>query len=102
MRRYQVLVESSFPSEAGVMLRNLENRGNPWGVGGNVREEWIKELPFDVRMVEGPLNDDVEYLLWVGCAGAIDDRGKKVSAVATGRTCRGRCSSSSSPPLPAA
>ncbi|GAB3853883.1 hypothetical protein GCM10029963_45970 [Micromonospora andamanensis] len=31
MRRYQVLIESSFPSEAGVMLRNLENKGNPWG-----------------------------------------------------------------------
>ena len=31
MRRYQVLIESNFPSEAGVMLRNLENKGNPWG-----------------------------------------------------------------------
>ena len=31
MRRYQVLIESAFPSEAGVMLRNLENKGNPWG-----------------------------------------------------------------------
>ncbi len=31
MRRYQVLIESSFPAEAGVMLRNLENKGNPWG-----------------------------------------------------------------------
>ena len=49
MRRYQTLIESNFPSEAGVMLRNLENRGNPWGVGGNVREEWIKELDFEVR-----------------------------------------------------
>src|SRR4051794_4391158 len=52
MRRYQTLIESNFPSEAGVMLRNLENRGNPWGVGGNVREEWIKELDFEVRMVD--------------------------------------------------
>ena len=33
MRRYQVLIESAFPSEAGVMLRNLENKGNPWGMG---------------------------------------------------------------------
>ena len=79
MRRYQVLIESNFPSEAGVMLRNLENRGNPWGVGGNVREEWIKELDFEVRMVDGPIPYDVEYLFWVGCAGAIDDRAKKVT-----------------------
>ena len=61
------------------MLRNLENRGNPWGVGGNVREDWIKELDFEVRMADGPLDYDIEYLFWVGCAGAIDDRAKKVT-----------------------
>src|SRR5262249_52640716 len=33
MRRYQVLIESSFPSEAGAMLRNLERAGDPWGRG---------------------------------------------------------------------
>src|SRR6476660_9402348 len=79
MRRYQTLIESNFPSEAGVMLRNLENRGNPWGVGGNVREEWIKELDFEVKVVDGPIPYEVEYLFWVGCAGAIDDRAKKVT-----------------------
>jgi Fe-S oxidoreductase len=79
MRRYQTLIESSFPSEAGVMMRNLENRGNPWGVGGNVREEWMKDLDFEVRQVDGEIPDDVEYLFWVGCAGAIDDRAKKVT-----------------------
>ncbi|MGW9433616.1 4Fe-4S dicluster domain-containing protein, partial [Streptomyces decoyicus] len=31
MRRYQVMIESSFPSEAGTMLKNLEKKGNPWG-----------------------------------------------------------------------
>jgi len=30
MRRYQVLMESEFPSEAGLMLRNVENQGDPW------------------------------------------------------------------------
>ncbi|MFD2092949.1 heterodisulfide reductase-related iron-sulfur binding cluster [Blastococcus deserti] len=79
MRRYQVLIESNFPSEAGVMLRNLENRGNPWGMGGNVREDWMKELDFEVRRADGPLPYEVEYLFWVGCAGAIDDRAKKVT-----------------------
>ncbi len=33
MRRYQVLMESEFPSEAGLMLRNVENQGDPWGLG---------------------------------------------------------------------
>jgi Fe-S oxidoreductase len=79
MRRYQVLIESNFPSEAGVMLRNLENRGNPWGVQPNTREDWMKDLDFEVRMADGPLPYEVEYLFWVGCAGAIDDRGKKTT-----------------------
>jgi Fe-S oxidoreductase len=81
MRRYQVLIESSFPSEAGTMLRNLENRGNPWGLPAKNREEWMDGLGFDVRRVSPgePLPAEVEYLFWVGCAGALEDRAKKVT-----------------------
>ncbi|TDC32529.1 (Fe-S)-binding protein [Micromonospora sp. 15K316] len=82
MRRYQVLIESSFPSEAGVMLRNLENKGNPWGAPQSTREDWTKGLDFEVPRV-GEV-DDFEYLFWVGCAGAFEDRAKKTTrAVAT-------------------
>ena len=82
MRRYQVLIESSFPAEAGVMLRNLENKGNPWGAPPNTREDWTKGLDFEVPRV-GEV-DDFEYLFWVGCAGAFEDRAKKTTrAVAT-------------------
>jgi len=79
MRRYQVLVESAFPVEAGTMLRNLENKGDPWGMGGNKRTDWIGELDFEVPVVDGPIGDDVEYLFWVGCAGALEDRAKKTT-----------------------
>ena len=79
MRRYQVLIESAFPSEAGVMLRNLENKGNPWGLNNKAREDWTTGLPFEVRRVEGEIPEDVEYLFWVGCAGALEDRSKKVT-----------------------
>ena len=79
MRRHQVLVESAFPTEAGTMLRNLENKGNPWGMGENKRTEWITELDFEVPVVDGPIGDDVEYLFWVGCAGALEDRAKKTT-----------------------
>ncbi|MGI8664696.1 MAG: (Fe-S)-binding protein [Jatrophihabitans sp.] len=81
MRRYQVLIESSFPSEAGTMLRNLENKGNPWGLPAKNREDWTQGLGFDVRRVSPgqPLPEDVEYLFWVGCAGALEDRSKKVT-----------------------
>ena len=82
MRRYQVLIESNFPSEAGVMLRNLESKGNPWGAQPNTREDWTRGLDFAVpRLTDG---GDFEYLFWVGCAGAFDDRAKKTTrAVAT-------------------
>jgi Fe-S oxidoreductase len=81
MRRYQVLIESAFPSEAGVMLRNLENKGNPWGLPERGREEWTDGLPFEVRRaVPGAkLDADIDYLFWVGCAGALEDRAKKVT-----------------------
>ncbi len=80
MRRYQVLIESQFPKEAQVMLRNLERAGDPWGRGAKARLEWMAGLPFEVRVLDGDkLPDDVEYLLWVGCAGSLDDRAKRTT-----------------------
>ncbi len=81
MRRYSAMMESSFPQEAGVMLRNIENSGDPWGVGAGGREEWLDQLDFEVpRATAGAILDDsIEYLFWTGCAGAVDDRAKKVT-----------------------
>ncbi|MEO3813361.1 (Fe-S)-binding protein [Sphaerisporangium sp. B11E5] len=85
MRRYQVMIESSFPSEAGVMLKNLENKGNPWGMSEMKRAEWIEELasreidPIEVTVIEDKMPEDMEYLFWVGCAGALEDRAKKTT-----------------------
>ncbi|WP_170047701.1 (Fe-S)-binding protein [Couchioplanes caeruleus] len=83
MRRYQVLIESQFPKEANVMLRNLERAGDPWGRGGKARLEWTAGLPFEVRVFgtggEERLPDDVEYLFWVGCAGALDENAKRTT-----------------------
>jgi Fe-S oxidoreductase len=79
MRRHQVLIESAFPVEAAGMLRNLENKGDPWGMGGTRRGDWITELDFEVPVVDGKIGDDIEYLFWVGCAGALEDRAKKTT-----------------------
>jgi Fe-S oxidoreductase len=81
MRRYQVLIESAFPSEAGVMLRNIENKGNPWGMADKGRDEWTSELSFEVRRATPgtKLDADIDYLFWVGCAGALEDRSRKVT-----------------------
>jgi Fe-S oxidoreductase len=79
MRRHQVLVESAFPTEATGMLNNLERRGNPWGMAEDRRADWITELDFEVPVLDGRIPDDVEYLYWVGCAGALEDRAKKAT-----------------------
>ena len=79
MRRYQVLVESEFPTELGATFRNLEKAGNPWGANRNDRDAWIAECDFPVRVIEGQIPDDVEYLFWVGCAGAYEERAKKTT-----------------------
>ncbi|WP_250302534.1 (Fe-S)-binding protein [Streptomyces sp. A 4/2] len=81
MRRYQVMIESAFPSEAGTMLKNLEKKGNPWGLAKKQRVEWTKEVDFEVPIVGKTIEDltEVEYLYWVGCAGALEDRAKKTT-----------------------
>jgi Fe-S oxidoreductase len=84
MRRHQVLIESAFPVEAAGMLRNLENKGDPWGMGEMRRAEWITELDFEIPVVDGKIDPEIEYLFWVGCAGALEDRAKKTTkAIAT-------------------
>jgi Fe-S oxidoreductase len=79
MRRYQVLIESNFPTELGGMFKNLENKGNPWGQNARDRLQWTEALDFEVPVFDGELADDVEYLFWVGCAGAFEDRAKKTT-----------------------
>ena len=106
MRRYQVLVESEFPSELSTLFKNLETKGNPWGQNASERTAWIDELNFDVPVYGQDVDsfDGFEYLFWVGCAGAYEDKAKQTTkavaellAVAgvkflvlgTGETCTG-------------
>ena len=76
LRRNLVMAESRFPAEAGALLRNLETAGNPWGMPQAQRADWAKGL--DVRMIEEG-RQSPEYLYWVGCAGAFDDRATSIS-----------------------
>jgi Fe-S oxidoreductase len=81
MRRYQVLVESNFPSELNGLFKGMENKGNPWNMSPTARLDWAKDLPFDVKVVGEDVEslDEVEWLFWVGCAGAYEDRAKKTA-----------------------
>ncbi|MGA9871341.1 MAG: heterodisulfide reductase-related iron-sulfur binding cluster, partial [Rhodococcus sp. (in: high G+C Gram-positive bacteria)] len=81
MRRYQVLIESEFPSELAGLFKNLENKGNPWGQNAKDRLNWINEMEFDIPVFgqDADSFQDYEYLFWVGCAGAYEDRAKKTT-----------------------
>ena len=79
MRRFQVLVESEFPPELGNTFRNLEKAGNPWGANRTDRDAWIKEVDFPITVIDSVIPENVEYLFWVGCAGAYEERAKKTT-----------------------
>ena len=81
MRRYQVMMESEFPSELSTLFKNLETKGNPWGQNAGDRTNWIDEVDFDVPVYGQDVEsfDGYEYLFWVGCAGAYDDKAKKTT-----------------------
>jgi Fe-S oxidoreductase len=80
MRRNLVMGESRFPREMQGALQNLETTGNPWGQPPQAREEWMrgtsKQESLEIPHISD--NPDADVLLWVGCAGAFDDRNKRV------------------------
>lgn len=100
IRRNAVLEESRFPKELNAAFRNMENAGNPWGQPKAARMDWAKGLDVSVlgqadapprRMpivdqpwrtihASAPMGDPLagRVLLWIGCAGAFDDRNRKV------------------------
>ncbi|MGK2349508.1 (Fe-S)-binding protein [Actinomyces sp. W5033] len=81
IRRQQVLMESAFPKELGQMFRRLESKGNPWGLAPRKRLEWAADLGFEVPVVGVDVEDagEVDYLFWVGCAGAYEDRARRTT-----------------------
>ena len=78
LRRHLVMVESSFPSEAEPMLRDVERASNPWGRAQSERADWAAEL--GVRVLE-PGDPAPEYLYWVGCASSFDERARTSARV---------------------
>ena len=81
LRRHLVMVESSFPSEAEPMLRDIERSSNPWGHPQSERAQWAADL--GVTILE-PGDPAPEYLYWVGCASSFDERAR-VTAEATAK-----------------
>ena len=77
LRQSLVMMESDFPQEATTAFKGLEVQGNPWGVPQDRRMEWAEGL--DVPVMADLGGREVEYLLWVGCAGSTDPRARKTN-----------------------
>ncbi|HSM94220.1 MAG TPA: (Fe-S)-binding protein, partial [Anaeromyxobacteraceae bacterium] len=75
LRRQAVQVDAAMPDEAARVFKGIETQGNPWGIGSNKRADWCADL--DVPRVQA--GAPFEYLFFVGCAGAYDERQQKVS-----------------------
>jgi Fe-S oxidoreductase/nitrate reductase gamma subunit len=77
MRRYLVLEEASAPGELKSVFNNIENNGAPWQYSSEDRLLWA-DGAVPVMADVFAKGEKPEYLFWVGCAGAFDDRYKKV------------------------
>lgn len=85
MRRYLVMEESKAPSGINSIFANIENNGAPWQYSSADRLKWYYDWnekdnnPLPVMSDFAATGKSPEYLLWVGSAGAYDDRYKKVT-----------------------
>ena len=78
MRRYLVMEDANMPETARATLTQLEQRGHPWRGTQLTRTTWIEQMA--VEGVEVPMFDgSQEYLYWVGCTGALQERNVKVT-----------------------
>lgn len=75
LRQNLVLGQGHFPGELKSFFHNLETYGNPWGLPPAKRTEVASELGVKT-LAENP---EAEYLLWLGCFGSFDDRGRKIA-----------------------
>ncbi|HUT75787.1 MAG TPA: (Fe-S)-binding protein [Armatimonadota bacterium] len=75
LRRSLVMMESQFPAELTNFFKEIETNGNPYAMPAGGRTKWAQGL--EVPLLRD--RPDAEYLYWVGCAGAFDDRNRPAS-----------------------
>jgi len=76
-RRNLVMMESKFPAEVQTVFKNMETNYSPWAFAASDRANWSEGLEVKTMADVGSA-ENVDVLLWVGCAGSFDDRNKKV------------------------
>lgn len=79
MRRWAVLNEGAMPSQLSNAMSNMENQSNPWGLSSETRADWTEGLGVKTMAEWKAAGETPEILYWVGCAGAFDERNKKIA-----------------------
>lgn len=83
MRRYQVMELADYPATMQEALTSLEERGHPFRGSAASRLDWAEGLEIPLLSELGSA-DEVEYVFWVGCSAAFDERNQKIArALAT-------------------
>jgi Fe-S oxidoreductase len=77
MRRHLVMEQAEFPADLQNAVRSLEARGHPFPGVSSSRSDWHADLAIPVLAEQPDTHFDV--LLWVGCAGALNERNKSVT-----------------------
>lgn len=77
MRRHLAMERAELPADLENMVRSLEARGHPYPGANASRTDWMQGLPIQ-PLSERP-NAEFDVLLWVGCAGALNQRNRSVT-----------------------
>lgn len=75
MRRHMVLTQGEMPDEAQLFFKNVENAGNPWGLGLDKRQQFAEAM----GIKDLSRGESADVLYWMGCAATYDDRARKVA-----------------------
>lgn len=75
MRRHLVLTQGEMPEEAQMFFKNVENAGNPWGLGLDKRQQFAAAM----GIKDLSRGETADVLYWMGCAATYDDRARKVA-----------------------
>ncbi|NOZ84073.1 MAG: (Fe-S)-binding protein [Epsilonproteobacteria bacterium] len=78
IRQNLVMEEGSVPALMGQALKSIEARQHPFFGTASVRSDWRKniEVPF--------FDKSKEYLLWIGCSIALEERNQKIAQATVG------------------
>ncbi|MGE5620800.1 MAG: heterodisulfide reductase-related iron-sulfur binding cluster [Sphingomonadaceae bacterium] len=75
LRRYLVMERAEYPELMQEALGSMEARGHPFRGTMASRTDWCEGLGVKIVGEAGP----AEWLYWVGCAAAFDDRNQRVA-----------------------